>query len=185
MLGRLKELRTNPDGTQNITVTIEDDFREAFDELSEKDVDITIKKYSKKRSQEASNLCWSLIDRLAEKQKLTKTEVYRSAIREIGGVSDVVCVRNDAVNKLVQSWTSKGLGWQAETEPSKFDGYMRVTLYYGSSVFSQKQMSDLIDSLIQDCNALGIPTMSQKEIDNALKYWVNKENKNEQVNSPA
>ena len=33
MTGRLKDLTVNRDGTQNVTVTISEDFSEAFDEL--------------------------------------------------------------------------------------------------------------------------------------------------------
>ena len=45
MLGRLKDLTINRDGTQNITITIQSDFREMFDELADKDINIEIKKW--------------------------------------------------------------------------------------------------------------------------------------------
>lgn len=182
MLGRLKNLSVNQDGSQNITITVQSDFREMFDELIEKDIDVDIKRHSKRRSMDSNNLAWVLIDKLAEKLQKKKTEVYREAIKDIGGVSDIVCVRDFAVDKLITGWTHKGLGWQAETEPSKLPGCTNVTLYYGSSVFSTEQMNALIQSLIQDCNALGIPTMSQEEIDRSLALWGKKVNKNE-VNS--
>ena len=183
MLGQLKNLTVNQDGSQNITVTVHSDFRETFDELHEKDVDIEIKKYSKRRSMDSNNLAWALIDKIAEHEKKTKTEVYRNAIRDIGGVSDIVCCKNIAVENLVTKWQRKGLGWQAECEPSKLPNCTNVTLYYGSSVFSTQQMAALIDSLIQDCNALGIPTMSQEEIERSLQVWQKKIEKNEQVDS--
>ena len=179
MLGRLKDLTINRDGSQNITVTVQSDFREMFDELNEKDVDIEIKKHSKRRSMDSNNLAWALIDQIAAKLKKKKSEVYREAIKDIGGVSDIVCVRDFAVDKLISGWTHKGLGWQAECEPSKLPGCTNVTLYYGSSVFSTAQMSALIDSLIQDCNALGIETITQAEIDKSLAVWAKKAGENE------
>lgn len=176
MLGKLKDLTMNRDGSQNLTITIQSDVRELFDELLDKDIDVEIKKHSKRRSMDANNLAWALIDKLAAKMSKKKSEVYRDAIRDIGGVSDIVCIRDFAVEKLINGWTHKGMGWQAETEPSKLPGCTNVTLYYGSSVFSTQQMSALIDSLIQDCNALGIPTMTQAEIDRSIAVWAKKTN---------
>ena len=177
MTGKLKDLTMNRDGSQNLTVTIQNDMRELFDELSDSEIDIEIKKHSKRRSMDANNLCWALIDKIAAKMKKKKSEVYRNAIKDIGGVSDIVCVRDIAVDKLISGWTHKGLGWQAETEPSKLPGCTNVTLYYGSSVFTTAQMAALIDSLIQDANALGIETMTQSEIDRSLAVWARKTEK--------
>lgn len=180
MLGRLKDLKINHDGTQDIVVTVQSDFSEMFDELIEKDVDIDIKRHSKRRSMDSNNLAWALIDQIAARVNKKKSEVYREAIKDIGGVSDIVCAKNIAVEKLIKGWTSKGLGWQAETEPSKIPGCTNVTLYYGSSVFDTKQMNDLIQSLIQDANALGLPAITQDEIDRSLAVWARK---NEQVHT--
>jgi len=183
MLGQLKKLSVNPDKTQELTVTVQGDFRESFDELYGKDVDIEIKKHSKRRSMDSNNLAWALIDKIAEHEGIRKTEVYRNAIKDIGGVSDTVCCKNIAVENLVTKWQRKGLGWQADCEPSKLPNCTNVTLYYGSSVFDTRQMAALIDSLIQDCNALGIPTMTQEEIERSLAVWQKKIEKSEQVNT--
>ena len=184
MLGRIKDLTINHDGTQDLTVTVQTDMREMVDELVDKDIDIDIKKHSKRRSMDSNNLAWVMIDQIAAKLKKKKSEIYREAIKDVGGrVSDTVCVRDFAVDKLIKGWTHKGLGWQADCEPSKLPGCTNVTLYYGSSVFDTDQMSALIQNLIQDCNALGIPTMSQEEVNKSLAVWAKKIEKNEQVDS--
>ena len=177
MIGKLKDLTMNLNGTQNVTIEIQSDFRTTYEELKNDDIEVEIKKYSKRRSMDANNLAWGLIDQIAAKTGIKKTEVYRNAIRDIGGVSDIVCVQNVAVDKLCSGWTHKGLGWQAEKEPSKLPGCTNVVLYYGSSVFTTKQMSALIDSLIQDCESLGIPTLTQSEIDKSLAVWARKTEK--------
>ena len=58
-----------------------------------------------------------------------------------------------------------------ECSKSKLPGCTNVTLWYGSSVFDTKQMSDLINNLIQDCNEQGIETMTQSEIDRSIALW--------------
>ena len=171
MTGQLKDLIVNRDGSQNITITVKADYRETFDELFGKDVVVDIKKYTKRRSLDANAYCWAIIDQIAKKQHIKKSEVYRNAIRDIGGVSDIVCVASYAVEHLCKGWEAHGEGWQTEATESAFDGFTNVTLWYGSSVYDTGQMSALIDSLKQDAEALGIPTMTERETDRLLELW--------------
>ena len=179
MLARLKDLSLNMDGSQDLRITVNTDLSEIFDELQNEDVDVEIKKHSKRRSLDANALAWVMIDQIAEKLNVKKSEVYRNAIKDIGGVSDIVCVQDFAVNKLVNGWCEHGIGWQADVEKSRIQGCSNVTLYYGSSVYNSKQMSALIDSLLQDAEALGIPTRSQAELEKSLALWARKREKKE------
>ena len=171
MNGRLKDLTFNGDGTQNITVTVGDNVRELYEQLKDMEVVVEIKQAHKKRSLDANAYCWVLIDKIAEKMGLRKTDVYRQVIREIGGVSDTVCVMDKAVDRLREGWEKNGVGWQTETMPSKVAGCTNVILYYGSSVYDSKQMSQLIDSLIQEAEALGIPTITDEQAARLLGKW--------------
>lgn len=171
MIGKLKDLTMNRDGSQNITIEVQADFREEFDELFGKDIKVEIKKYNKARSLDANAYCWVIIDKIAEKTKVKKTEVYRNAIKEIGGVSTLVCVKDEAVEALCKNWSEHGTGWITETIKSKIPGCTNVTLWYGSSVYDTKQMNDLIASLIQEAETLGIPTMTQEETNKLLAQW--------------
>lgn len=165
MLGRLKDLTRSRDGQWLITISTPENFSQMFDELSDKEVSIEIKQARKHRSLDANAYAWVLIDKIAEKTGLKKMDVYRNAIREIGGVSTTVCVVDKAVDKLRESWQKNGIGWQTDTIPSKIEGCTNVILYYGSSVFDSKQQSQLISSLIQDAESLGIPTITEKELE--------------------
>lgn len=179
MLAKLKDLSLNMDGTQDLRITVEEDLSELFDELSGQDVDVEIKKHRKRRSLDANALAWVMIDEIAAKTGLRKSEVYRQAIKDIGGVSDVVCVRDIAVKKLINGWTDHGIGWQAETEKSKLPGCTNVTLYYGSSVYDSKQMAALIDSLLMEAEAQGIPPRPEREVKKSLAIWAGKLEKKE------
>jgi len=186
MIGRLKDLTINRDGSQNITLTVQADFRDAYDELDGIDVDVEIKKHFKHRSLDASAKAWVMIDQLAKKLRLSKTEVYRNAIKEIGGVSDIICVREFAAKTLCENWCKHGTGWMSEISPSKLPGCVNVTLWYGSSCYDSRQMADLISELINECNEQGIPTMTDQEAEKLLGAWaVKKEKENDKVSSSA
>lgn len=132
---------------------------------------IKICKYTKKRSVDANAYCWGLISRLAEKLNIPKTEIYRSAIKEIGGNSDIVCAQDKAVKALCDGWARNGIGWLTETTKSKIDGCTNVILYYGSSSYDTVQMSRLINIIVEECRQLGIETRSKEEVDSLLDSW--------------
>ena len=157
MKGRLIDLAVGLDA-------VEGDLREIFDELHEADVSVEIKKFRRKRSLDANAYAWVLIDKLAAALNMEKVEVYRELIRNIGGVSETVCVRNEAVERLCEGWKHNGLGWFAETFPSKINGCTNVVLYYGSSTYDTKQMSALIDVAVESCKGLDIETMPPAEL---------------------
>lgn len=138
---------------------------------SEKSYVVTVKQYRKKRSLNANSYAWYLIDELAKKLNKGKTEIYKSYIKEIGGVSDMVCVTEEAAERLCQHWTHKGLGWQTDTLKSKIKGCVNVVLYYGSSVYDTAQMSRLIELITQDCKEYEIETLEDMKLRQMLEAW--------------
>ena len=171
MIGRLKDLTRSRDGQWVISFSTPEDFSELYDALSGKDVNVEIKQAHKHRSLDANAYAWVLIDKIAEKTGLRKVDVYRHAIKEIGGVSDTICVMDKAVDRLREGWAKNGIGWQTDVMASKVAGCTNVILYYGSSVYDSKQMAQLIDSLIQDAEAIGIPTLTDEQAGRLLGKW--------------
>lgn len=145
--------------------------RDVYLQLHGEEVDATFKKHRKKRSLDANAYAWVLMDKLAFATGLPKEEIYRSAIKEIGGNTETVCVLADAADKLCTAWARNGLGWQTETVPSKLGGCVNVILYYGSSTYDTRQMSRLIDGLIEDCRALHIETLPPDKLNSLLEAW--------------
>lgn len=171
MIAKLKDLFRGRDGEWILSLSTPDDPRNLFDQLTGKLIDVTLKQHRNRRSLDANGFAWVLIDKIAEKTGLSKVEVYRHAIKEIGGVSDIICVQDKAVERLMSGWEKNGIGWMTDTFPSRIDGCTNVILYYGSSTYDTKQMSSLIDSLIQEAEGLGIPTISDKEAEKMIGNW--------------
>ena len=63
---------------------------------------LTVKlgKFKQKRSLDANAYCWVLIGKIAAKTNLPKEEVYRNAIKGIGGNYEIVCVQDKALESL-------------------------------------------------------------------------------------
>ena len=171
MKARIVDFSQTFAGAQRLTFELGGDFRPQYDELKDQAVELTVKRFRQKRSLDANALAWVLIDKIAQRMRMTKVDVYRDHIRHIGGVSETVCVKDRAVDKLTEAWSKNGIGWQTETFPSKIPGCTNVTLYYGSSTYDTAQMSALIDALVQSCKALGIETMPEEELKSLMEAY--------------
>ena len=155
-----------------IAINEKNEVKACVEELRNEDaVTVKIDKYRKKRSLDANAYCFVLIGKLAAKLGIPKEEVYRTAIKEIGGNYDVVCVKNEALEKLCTAWGKQGLGWQTDTMTSKLKECTYVLLYYGSSTYDTKQMSLLIEHIIADCKTQGIETKTPDEIAALIAMW--------------
>ena len=171
MKGRIKELLTGCNRKQILMLELDGDFRTDYDALNGADVEITVKRWREKRSLDANAYCWVLIGKLAEALRLPKGDIYKDAIRRIGGVSEIICIKTEALPKLRAIWEGKGSGWQVEEIPSKLPGCTNAVLYYGSSVYDTHQMSLLIDNLVQQCEDQGIPTITPNELERLKSQW--------------
>lgn len=87
------------------------------------------------------------------------------------GKYEPLALRADAVERFCETWRRNGAGWLTEVVDSTLDGCKKVFAYYGSSTYDTKEMSRLIDSVIQDCAALQIETIPPSELDMLLKEW--------------
>ena len=172
MNGKLKDLMRGQRGEWVISFSTLKNPVSMFYRLKDHEVTVEIKKASKHRSLSANNFAWVLIDKIAEDRGITATEVYREAIRDIGGVCEFYGMKEEAYEPFCQLWTAGHLGRQAEIIPgSTKPGWVNVRAWKGSSDFTQAQMARLIDSLIQDAEALGIPTIPDKEVERMVAQW--------------
>ena len=148
------------------------DFKSLVDDMHEREkLSIEIKPFRQRRSLDANAYAWVLMDRIAEKLSHSKVDIYREYVKHIGGNSEVVCVKNAAVERLCEAWRNNGIGWQTDTMPSKLDGCTNVILYYGSSTYDAAQMTRLLDLIVQDCHQLGISTETPDEIARLKSLW--------------
>lgn len=133
---------------------------------------LEVKEHKKKRSLDANAYCWMLINKLAEVMRIEPVEVYRQAILNISGNSEIIPIKEEAVEQFKTAWSHNGLGWICrDMGRSKIPGYFNLMVYYGSSVYNTKQMSNLIEALVQDCKALDIDVMTERERSLLLEEW--------------
>ena len=138
--------------------------------------DLAFSEARKKRSNNANAYMWVLCDKIASILHATKEEVYRKAIREVGVFNDVAVQAGEPCGALIEGWSARGIGWFSEmfdsTLTDKYDKPMkRVRLYKGSHKYDKKQMSRLIDWVVEEAKGLGIETMTENELKEMKEKW--------------
>lgn len=132
---------------------------------------INIEKETKKRSLNANAYLWALCDKIAKKVGATKETVYKKNVREVG-VFDIVEVADGApVARFVERWEHMGVGNMAEPMGPAREGFTNVVAYYGSSNYDTKEMSRLIDAVVDEAKSLGIETLTDEEILRIEASW--------------
>ena len=134
--------------------------------------DLEVKEHRKKRSLDANAYAWVLINKLAEVMRLEPVEVYRQAIQEISGNNEIMPIKEVAVAQFKTAWEKHGIGWICrDMGRSRIPGYHNLMVSYGSSVYTVQQMNALIENLVQDCKALDIEVLSERERSLLLEEW--------------
>lgn len=180
LTGKIKDFSVDfISGKAILTLAINEkqDVINCFDELSQcEKLSIEIDKYRDIRSLEANRYMWALCGKLAEKlsnegEHYTKDDIYRKAIRESGVWCDDE-VEPEKVAWRSAAWSQIGTGWFSERVDFSADGERElIRFYYGSSRYNTKQMSRLIDGIVQDCKAEGIETKTPAQIAELLSLW--------------
>lgn len=128
-------------------------------------------KAKKPRSLDANAMCWRLCTEIANAVGVTKEEVYRDAIKGVGDYTPLP-IKEAAVDEFKRVWAGHGVGWFVDVvDESKLPGYKLCFAYHGSSVYDVASMSRLIDSLMQDAEAVGVDTISEREKSLLLEEW--------------
>ena len=159
------------DGKPLISLQVDSDA--GLTELLEGDLlSIKIEKYRAKRSINANSYMWVLIGQIAEKTGQPRSEIYRHAIMEAGVMKTLVVKENLAseVTSYLTDTKPSGTGDFALTGHT-LKGWTEIYLYIGSSKYNTKEMSRLIDYVVEECKPLGIDTMTPDELERLKMAW--------------
>lgn len=134
-------------------------------------LNVEIKQHRKRRSLDANAYCWVLSQKIAEIIGNTKEFVYKEMIKRVGQF-EIIPIRDEALDRWIEAWESKGLGWQSEVmRDSKIEGYTNTINYFGSSVYNSKEMFILINEIVTQAEELGIETIPENEINSLIEAW--------------
>lgn len=157
-----------------ISILLDSNGLTNIEELNGLKLNIELKKWYKKRSIDANAYCWLLCDKIAKKittedAVVTKEDVYKDAVLQIGSYEPFI-VQEASYEKFKRIWGKQGLGFLVQ-EVNRKDKCIKVHAYYGSSTYDSKEMSLLIEWLVQEAKQHNIETKSKAELDSLVKSW--------------
>lgn len=117
-----------------------------------------VQECKRKRSLSQNSYCWLLINKIANILRLSKEEIYLQMLEDYGQSILIPVQKGEKPNgyfKYYKYETSSILNGK------EADWYK---IYKGSSEFDSKEMTILIDGIIQECKQLGIETLTPDEI---------------------
>ena len=158
MKGRIaSEITFTADRKQRVTIELDEDFRPAWDGLHGEDVEITIKKYRKKRSLDQNSLLWEIIGKIADKLRASKDEVYLTMLKRYGqgGVIKVQPQNEKAILSALKYYEPH------EKLYTNKEKYYRV--WAGSSGYNTEEFSILLDGVVSEAKEMGIVLTSLEE----------------------
>ena len=129
--------------------------------------DLKIDKHRNKRSLDANNYAWHLINEIANALRMSKEEVYLRMLKDYGQREYVSMLANVNPNRISKYYEEQGT---FKHNNNTFKSYM---LYIGTSQYDSKEMSIFIDGLVQEARNLGIETLEDTEIENLIKEMDN------------
>lgn len=177
--GRIKQINLDWK-TRKTAVTVEVDARpDEIEKLTDKDLTVVLKQFRQKRSLDANAYYWLLLTQLADKTNVTNPFMHNQLLRRYGQPQ----VIDDKMVYLVLPDSDEGakIADEAETfhiKPTSqvktgVDGrqYRTYILLKGSSEFNTKEMSTLINGLVDECKQVGLETITPAELERMMALY--------------
>ena len=131
----------------------------------DKDKKYEIIEYKEKRSLNANSYAWKLITEISNKMTLSKDEIYLEMLKHYGQSELVSILSTIDVKGYFKYYEVAGTSVLNNKE------FTHYKIYKGSSEYNTKEMSILIDGIVQEAKQLGIKTETPEEIARMKSMW--------------
>lgn len=152
-------------GMVEISFTTDKSILKQFQDVKDdKELTVQVKEYRQKRTLSQNAYMWVLLNEIGKAVNRSKEDIYKELVKDYG-VFEILPLKNEAVKRFNHNWSKNGLGWFTEIiGTSKLKGYTNLIAYYGSSTYDTQEMNRLLDAVVNECQELGIQTMTMAEI---------------------
>lgn len=118
-----------------------------------------IKEYKERRSLSQNAYAWKLINEIGNKIGKSKEEVYLQMLKDYGQHEVISMLSTINPKGYFKYYEVIGTGIVNDKE------FTHYKIFKGSSEFNTLEMKIFIDGIIQEATQLGIPTITEKELE--------------------
>lgn len=152
---------------QGVMLDIEQFAPEQAEKWQGKDLDVDIKIHRNKRSLSANAYFYVLIQKIAERVKISTTAVHNMMLRDYGYIDpDLPIITLDADVDYLELDILHLRRFEI-TE----DGRISYHVVRGSHTYNTEEMAHLIDMTVAEAKELGIETMTPNELERMKSLW--------------
>ena len=139
-----------------------------FTKLKELDkINIILEEIIQKRGLNANSCLWKLCSQIAEKLGTSKEEIYLEQLKKYGQSLLIPVLPDTKPDGYFKYYDFREKG---VLNGKQCDWYI---VYKGSSEYTTKEMSILLEGTNNDCKELGIETIEEYKLRTLLKEWNN------------
>lgn len=152
---------------QRLTLELDGDFRNKYDKLHDKELEVTIKKFVENRTLKANAYLWALVTEIGNALRESKEEIYLDMLKSYGQ-GGAVSVLEKYEDKFKKSYKYNEYLGETELNGKVFKHYR---FWVGSSEYNKDEFSVLLDGVVNEAKNLGIETKSKEEIESILRSY--------------
>ena len=131
----------------------------------DKDKLYEIKEHKEKRSLNANSYFWVLVGKLANVLRLKKDEVYLLMLKDYGQSMLIPVLKGEKPDGYFKYYEYE----KSSVLNGKEADWYRV--FKGSSEYNTREMSVLIDGIVQECKEQDIETLPPNELKSLKESW--------------
>lgn len=171
--GRIKDISLDWKTNQlNLALSINE--KNAISEIEkikdDEKLSIKIVKYRKKRSLDANGLLWHCLGQIAASLQADKWDIYLQMLKRYGKYT-YICVKPNMVDSVRSQWRETEVVGDVNINGSEA---VQMLCYFGSSTYTTKEFSVLLDGVISEMQEMGLETPLSQDMKRALEEWERK-----------
>jgi len=128
---------------------------------------VKVSQYRNRRSLDSNAYLWVLFQKMAEVLRTDKWSIYLQMLKKYGQFTYIV-VKLAAMEAVKKQWRECEEVGEVDIHGEKA---IQMLCYYGSSTYDTKEMSNLIDGVVNECKELDIETLSSEELNRMKSQW--------------
>lgn len=165
-------------GDMEMVFKIHKDFKarakKIADDSRNLDLNVSIEKYTEKRSLDANAYAWKLLEELAERLTAeggaySKDDMYLIMLKRYGQ-GGIAKIPNKDIEKFKRAWK-----YCEEHEILYDENAVYYRFWVGSSNYDTQEMSLFINGIVAECKEQGISTETPEQQARLLDEWAEKQ----------
>lgn len=126
--------------------------------LEQEDKEYEIKEYKTKRTLNQNSYYWELLNKLANTMNVDKIKLHKDMLKHYSQITEILIPSEYNISGYIEYYDKKSKIIKGDKE------FTCYRIYKPSHELNTKEMAILLDGLIEECNNVGIETLTPQRL---------------------